>query len=192
MKSILLLFGLLLSLLTAAPSLAQTDDAPVEYSERVSVEAISRQTMHARAREWTERRFAYGPKTDFKSNPDAGTLSVVGTVKLKPIDNKGKDVERTARFEFVFQATDQGYTYSIGSFRVIPNPEKLDVLLPLNEYLAQLRADKNVERTKNDRRVRAQANSLASEIAMAFRSYMNSMPSVEDGSVGLPTGSDGN
>ncbi|UYZ57930.1 hypothetical protein [Hymenobacter latericus] len=186
MKSPLLLLGLLLCLFAGTPALAQSD-APVEYSERVPAGAYGRSTLHARAQEWVERRFAFGPKTDFATNAAAGTVRVLGTVKLKPLDNKGQEMERTARFEFNFQATDEGYTYSVGAFRVIPNPQNLDATAPLDDYLTQLRADKNNERTKNDRRVRAQANSLASEIAMSFRSYMNQIPAAEDGSVGLPS-----
>ncbi|KUG08084.1 DUF4468 domain-containing protein [Solirubrum puertoriconensis] len=186
MKSPLLLLGLLLGLLAGAPALAQSDTAPIEYSERVPADSYGRATLHARAQDWVERRFAYGPKTDFATNAGAGTLRVLGTVKLKPLDNKGQEAERTARFEFTFQATDEGYTYSVGAFRVITNPQNLDTLIPLDEYLTQLRAEKSNERTKNDRRVRAQANSLASEIAMSFRSYMNQIPANEDGSVGLP------
>ncbi|AYA37611.1 hypothetical protein D3Y59_11465 [Hymenobacter oligotrophus] len=181
----------MLALLAGTPALAQSD-APVEYSERVPAGSYGRSTLHARTQEWVERRFAYGPKTDFSTNPAAGTVRVLGTVKLKPVDNKGQEVERTARFEFTCQATDEGYTYSVGAFRVITDPQKLDTTVPLDDYLAQLRAEKNNDRTKNDRRVRAQANSLASEIAMSFRSYMNQIPASEDGSVGLPAATGSN
>ena len=47
----------------------------------------------------------------------------------------------------------------------------------------QLRAERNNDKTHNDRRITAQANSLASEAAMSFRSYMNSQPA--EGNIGL-------
>ncbi|OON67787.1 DUF4468 domain-containing protein [Hymenobacter sp. CRA2] len=185
MKKMLPLFWMLVALLAGFSATAQ-DNAPVEYIERVPTESYSQQTLQARAADWADQHFAYGPKTDFQSNPAAGTVSVQGTVKVKPVDAKGQAQERAARFVFTFQATDQGYTYSIGHFRVIADPANLNQLVSMEDYLAQLGAEKHNDKTKNDKRVRAQANSLASEIAMSFRSYMSQIPSAEDGSVGLP------
>ncbi|RTQ49735.1 DUF4468 domain-containing protein [Hymenobacter gummosus] len=186
MKKTLPLLWLMVALLSGFTAAAQ--DA-VEYAERVPTENFSRQTLQARAADWVEHHFAYGPKTNLKTNAEAGTVSVQGTVKVKPVDNKGQNLERTARFEFTFTATDQGYNYSVGHFQVIADPQQLDQLVPMEAYLAQLAAEKNVDKTKNDKRVRAQANSLASEIAMSFRGYMSQIPTAEDGSVGLPAGS---
>ncbi|GAB2963402.1 hypothetical protein GCM10027048_35460 [Hymenobacter coalescens] len=185
------LFALLVMLLSNFQVTAQ-DNAPVEYTERVLTENYSQQTLQARAADWAERHFAYGPKTNFQSNPEAGTVSVQGTVKVKPVDAKGQNLERTARFDFTFTATDQGYTYSVANFRVVADPQQLDQLVDMSSYLALLQAEKNNDRTKNDKRVRAQANSLASEIALSFRSYMNQIPTSEDGSVGLPAEGAGN
>jgi hypothetical protein len=177
---------MLVALLTGFSASAQ--DA-VEYTERVPTENYSRQTLQARAADWADHHFAFGPKTNYQANTEAGTVSVQGTVKVKPVDHKGQVQERTARFDFTFTATDQGYTYSVANFRVIPDPQQLDQLVGFEAYLAQLRADKNNDKTKNDKRVLAQTNSLASEIAMSFRSYMNQIPTAEDGSVGLPANS---
>lgn len=183
MKKILPLLGMLFALL-AFPAAAQ-DDAPIEYAERVPADSYGKATLQARATDWTTNHFAYGPKTNLRSNAD-GTVSVQGTVKLKPVDNKGQNLERAARFDFTFKATDEGYSYAVNNFRVAPDPAQPEQLVNLDAYLALLRAEKNNDKTKNDRRVRAQANSLASDIAMSFRSYMNQIPAAEDGSVGLP------
>ncbi|RAK68224.1 DUF4468 domain-containing protein [Hymenobacter edaphi] len=185
MKRLLPLLGMLFALL-AFPAAAQTDDAPVEYTERVPAENYGQPTLHARANDWADHHFAYGPKTNFVSDAATGTVSVQGTIKLKPVDNKGQNLERTARFDFNFKATDQGYTYSVSNFRVIPDAQQPGQLVSLDAYLSLLRAEKNNDKTKNDRRVRAQANAVASDIAMSFRSYMNQIPTAEDGSVGLP------
>jgi hypothetical protein len=94
-------------------------------------------------------------------------------------------VECTAVFEFTFRATDQGYTYNVGSFRIYPNPKEPENSLLLTEYIAEISADKATERTKNDRRVTAQANAIANDVALSFRSFMNTMDAREDGHVGL-------
>lgn len=184
MKKILPLLGMLFALL-AFPAAAQ-DDAPIEYTERVPADSYGRATLQARAADWADHHFSYGPKTNFRSNPADGSVSVQGTVKLKPVDNKGQNLERAARFDFTFKATDEGYTYAVNNFRVAADPAQPEQLINLDAYLALLRSEKNSEKTKNDRRVRAQANSLASDIALSFRSYMNQIPNAEDGSVGLP------
>lgn len=184
MKKILPLLGMLFALL-AFPAAAQ-DDAPIEYAERVPADSYGKATLHARAADWADHHFAYGPKTNFQSDAAAGTVSVQGTLKLKPVDNKGQDQERAARFDFTFKATDEGYTYTVNNFRVAPDPAQPTQLINLEAYQSLLRAEKNNDKTKNDRRVRAQANALASDIAMSFRSYMNQIPAAEDGSVGLP------
>jgi hypothetical protein len=187
MKKILPLLGMLFALL-AFPAAAQ-DNAPIEYTERVLADSYGKATLQARAADWADHHFSYGPKTDFQSDAAAGTVRVQGTVKLKPVDNKGQDQERAARFDFTFKATDEGYTYAVNNFRVAPDQAQPEQLIKLDAYLALLRSEKNIEKTKNDRRVRAQANSLASDIAMSFRSYMNQIPTGEDGSVGLPANS---
>ncbi|MCC3156627.1 DUF4468 domain-containing protein [Hymenobacter sp. 15J16-1T3B] len=186
MKRILpLLLGMFFALL-AFPAAAQDEDAPIEYTERVPADNYGIATLHARAADWVDHHFAYGPKTNFVSDAAAGTVSVLGTIKLKPVDSKGQPLERTARFEFNFKATEQGYTYSVSNFKVIPDAQQPGQLVNFDAYLSLLRAEKNNDKNKNDRRVRAQANALASEIAMSFRSYMNQIPTAEDGSVGLP------
>ncbi|KAA9333298.1 DUF4468 domain-containing protein [Hymenobacter busanensis] len=176
---------MILAGLLARPAAAQEAATPVEYSERVTTENISQQVLQARVLDWAQSKFTFGPQTGLQSDPVAGTVRLNGTVLLKPLAANGKEQEVTAQFEFIFQSTDQGYTYSVGSFRVMPDKKTPTVLVPLDEYLTQLRADKAIERTKNDRRITAQANARANDVALSFRSYMNSMPSIEDGNVGI-------
>ena len=177
----LLMCGLLLaSFTTRAQSAAP---APVEYSERVPAEGAGSTALYRRSLDWTENRFAYGPKSNKKADAATGTVRLTGTGKVKPVDGKGREQEITVLFDFTFRANDNGYEYSVGSFRVIPDPGQPSQTMPLDAYLLELRNDKNNERTHNERRVTAQANSLASEAAMAFRSYMNSQPT--DVNVGL-------
>ncbi|UOQ72806.1 hypothetical protein [Hymenobacter cellulosilyticus] len=57
----------------------------------------------------------------------------------------------------------------------------------LSDYITRLAAEKSNGKTFNDRRVTAQANNIASEAAMSFRSFMNTMPAAEEGGVGVPS-----
>jgi hypothetical protein len=163
---------------------AQSDaPAPVEYSERVPSEGAGSTALYRRALEWTENHFAYGPKSGQKADATANTLRLTGTSKVKPVDKKGREQVITILFDFTFRATDNGYEYSVGSFRAVTDPEQPGQTMPLDAYIMQLRAEKSNDQTHNDRRVTAQANSVASEAAMSFRSFMNSQPA--DGNVGL-------
>jgi hypothetical protein len=141
--------------------------------------------LQARVLDWAQNKFAFGPQSGLKADPAAGTVRLNGMVKLKPLAANGKELEVMAQFEFVFRSSDEGYSYSVGSFQVIPNKKEPTVLISLNDYLAQLHSEKGIEKTKNDRRVAAQANARANDIALSFRSFMNSMPSIEDGNVGI-------
>ncbi|WP_400193228.1 hypothetical protein [Hymenobacter sp. B81] len=183
MKHVFFALILLLSL-RPGPTQAQSE-APVEKSERVITENLSRQVLHARAVEWAKQHFSFGPASGLQSDPAAGSVRIPGQMVLKLVAGNGKEFERKAQFEFVFQATDQGYSYSVGAFRVAADPENPNALVSFDDYLTQLRAERSVERTKNDRRITAQAVSRASEVALSFRSYMNSRPETEDGEVGL-------
>jgi hypothetical protein len=184
MKHLLLSFLLCGMMLFSLSSQAQSDaPAPVEYSERVPADGAGKSGLYRRALDWTDSHFAYGPKSNQKADATAGTLRLTGTGKVKPVDNKGREQEVTVLFDFTFRANDNGYEYSVGSFKVIPDSKQPTQTKSLDEYLTELRADKNNERTHNERRVTAQATSLASEAAMAFRSFMNSQPA--EGNVGL-------
>ncbi|RYU78084.1 DUF4468 domain-containing protein [Hymenobacter persicinus] len=173
-------------LLMVAPAAYAQESARIEYSEQVPSEDQGRDALYRRALDWTENHFAYGPKTDLKADASAGTVRVVGTGKVKPVTPAGKEVEQVVRFTFTFRATDSGYDYSVGAFQWVPDPKKPAELVPLADYLTQLGAEKASARTFNERRVAAQANALASEAAMSFRSYMNSIPAGAEGTVGLP------
>lgn len=173
------LYALLLGgMLLLAPQLhAQTgSDAPIGYSERVPVEAAEQSRLYTRALAWTEHQFAYAPKLNVKTDATAGTVRLTGTGRLKTVDTKGKDQELPVEFMFQFRATETGYEYSVGSFHVRPNAAQPDQVVALDEYLALLRAERSNARTHNDRRIAAQATSLASEAALSFRSFMNSQP----------------
>ena len=65
-------------------------------------------------------------------------------------------------------------------FRLYPTPNSLPQTVEFDEYRNQMREEKNNDKTHNDRRTTAQANSLASEVAMSFRSYMNSQPAEDN------------
>ncbi|MBX0291456.1 DUF4468 domain-containing protein [Hymenobacter sp. HSC-4F20] len=187
MKKVLL--GLLVSgMLALAPGVwAQADaPAPIEYSERVPSEGAGKTALYRRALDWTQNKFTYGPKSGLKAEEGAGAVRVTGTGKVKKVDGKGKEQDVTVLFDFVFRANDNGYEYSVGSFRVVPDPKQPAQVISFDEYRSELRADKANDRTHNDRRVTAQANSLASEAAMSFRSYMNSTPA--EGQVGVAGG----
>ncbi|GAA4013296.1 hypothetical protein GCM10022408_27840 [Hymenobacter fastidiosus] len=158
----------------------------VEYSEQVPADDQDREVLYRRALDWTENHFAYGPKTDLTFDPAAGTVRVMGTGKVKPVTPGGKEQVQAVRFTFTFRTTAKGYDYSVGAFQVAPDPKKPAELIPMADYLTQLAAEKASSRTFNERRVTAQANALASEVAMSFRSYMNSIPAGAEGTVGLP------
>ncbi|MCB2376479.1 DUF4468 domain-containing protein [Hymenobacter sp. BT635] len=183
------LFGLLLAGLmsTTQAAVAQSGSGPaVSYTETVLAAEIGKEILFRRALDWTENHFSYGPKTGAKSDAAAGTVRVTGTGKVTPVATNGKELTRVIRFDFVFRATDKGYDYSVGSFRVIPDPQKPEETMMLSDYIAQLATEKGNGKTFNDRRVTAQANALASEAAMSFRSFMNTMPAAEENTVGIP------
>ncbi|QJX46375.1 DUF4468 domain-containing protein [Hymenobacter taeanensis] len=184
MKNLLLSFLFCGLLLASFVTRAQSETpAPVEYSERVPADGAGKSALYRSALNWTETHFAYGPKSNQKTDATTGTVRLTGTGKVKPVDTKGREKEITVLFDFNFRANDNGYEYSVGSFRVIADPEQPSQTEPLDTYLMALRAEKSNERTHNERRVTAQATSLASEAAMSFRSYMNSQPT--DVNVGL-------
>lgn len=183
------LFGLLLAgLVAGTPAAAQAQDGTtVSYSENVPAEEVGKDVLYQRALDWTQNHFAYGPKTGAKADAATGLVRVTGTGKVKPVATNGKEQEQIIRFEFVFRATDKGYEYSVGSFRLVPtDPKKPEEAIMLSDYIAQLAASKGNSKTFNDRRVTAQANALASEAAMSFRSFMNTMPAAEESVLGMP------
>jgi hypothetical protein len=185
MKKVLL--GLTFAgLLLLTPAVRAQNAATIEYSEKVAADDQDKEVLYRRALDWTENHFAYGPKADLKFDPATGTVRVAGTGKVKPVTPAGKEIEQVVRFEFVFHATDSGYDYTVGTFSQVPDPKKPGERVPLTEYLTQLSTEKASARTFNERRVAAQANALASEVAMSFRSYMNSIPAGAEGTVGLP------
>ncbi|WP_133271469.1 DUF4468 domain-containing protein [Hymenobacter radiodurans] len=176
--------------LFASPTQAQSTapSTSIEYSEKVHVEDGSAVTLYNHALSWTQEKFPYKPKTDIQVNPETKEISLTGTSKIKMAAAKasGPDQERVLHFNFQFRATEQGYSYSVGTFRVVPEEKEPTVMVLLEEYVKQLGQDRANARTRNDRRVTAQANAIASDVASAFRSYMNSQPVVKDGEVGLP------
>lgn len=150
---------------------------PIQYSEKVLDDDAEPAVLYKRAVDWSENHFAYTPKATLRADATKGELRMTGTVKIKTATNTGQMQEHPVLFEFNFHTLpDGGYDYSVGFFRVILDTRKPDEMLPVEEYVTQLAMDKNNTRTHNERRVTAQANSLASEIAMSFRSYMNSRP----------------
>ncbi|RSK50959.1 DUF4468 domain-containing protein [Hymenobacter rigui] len=184
MKKVLL--GLLVSgMMALAPEVwAQTSvPAPVEYTERVPAEGAGRVMLYNRALDWAQNKFSYKPISNLKATEAASTIRVTGTGTVKQLDSKGKDQPVTVLFDFVFQATDNSYTYTVGSFQVVADPKQPSQLVAFDEYRTLLQAERNNDKTRNDRRITAQANSMASEAAMSFRSYMNSQPA--EGNVGL-------
>ncbi|OWP63759.1 hypothetical protein CDA63_07145 [Hymenobacter amundsenii] len=184
MKKVLLslLLGALPGLLCEAR--AQTEPpAPVGYTEQVALEGAGQSRLYSRALDWAQNKFTYQPKAALNAQPAAATIRLNGTGIVKTVDAKGHDQPLTVLFTFSFQATDNGYTYRVDSFQVIPDPRIPSQTVGIDEYRTELQADRNNDKTHNDRRVTAQANSLASEAAMSFRSYMNSQPQEE--SVGL-------
>ncbi|WP_215138791.1 DUF4468 domain-containing protein [Hymenobacter sp. ISL-91] len=149
---------------------------PVSYTEQVAAEGAGRSALYTRALSWAENKFVYAPTTALVADPTKSTIRVTGTGTLKPVDARGQDQRLTVLFTFRFQATDNGYSYQIGSFEVVPDPASPSQKVPLEEYQAELRTSRSNAKTFNDRRVGAQATSLASEAAMSFRSFMNSQP----------------
>lgn len=186
MKKVLLVL-LLGGTLALAPAVqAQTAPAPVEYTERVPAEGSGRSALYNRALDWAQNKFTYAPKTGLKAVEAAGTVRVTGTGTVKQVDAKGKDVPLAVLFDFTFQATDNSYSYTVGAFQVIPDAQQPSQLVAFDEYRARLQAERGNDKTHNDRRITAQANSIASEVAMAFRSYMNSQPA--EGGIGIAGG----
>ncbi|SES80123.1 DUF4468 domain-containing protein [Hymenobacter actinosclerus] len=175
MKKILL-SGLLAGML-ALPMTgwAQAPDR-VDYTEQVVLEGAGRNALYARALDWAQHKFSYTPTSALVAEPASSAIRITGTGTLKPVDDRGKDQNLSVLFTFRFQATDNGYTYHVSSFEVIPNPQAPSQRVPLEQYQTELRTDRNNAKTHNDRRLGAQANSLASEAAMSFRSFMNSQP----------------
>ncbi|MBB4599744.1 hypothetical protein HNQ93_000776 [Hymenobacter luteus] len=187
MKKVLLGW-LLIGMLALAPEAWAQSDAPtsIEYSERVPAEGAGKMALYRRALDWSQNKFAYKPASGLKTEEGAGAVRITGTSKLKRVDTKGKDQEVAVLFDFVFRANDNGYEYSVNSFRVMPDPKQPTQIISFDEYRSELRAEKSNDRTHNDRRLTAQAVSLASEAAMSFRSYMNSTPA--EGHIGVAGG----
>lgn len=188
----LLLSGLAL-IITAAQAQTVAPTSTIEYSERVLVENIGPATLYERALAWAEGPFPYAPKTDMLAQKEAEQIRLTGTSKIKMAapTASGAEQERALRFDFTFRLTEQGYTYSVNAFRVVPDTKEPAVTVPLEQYIRQLSQERSNARTHNDRRVTAQANAIASDVASTFRSYMNSQPVVEDGEVGLPANGPG-
>ncbi|WP_324674926.1 hypothetical protein [Hymenobacter sp. GOD-10R] len=186
MKKVILgfLFGSLLAV--AAPVHAQGDSGTtIESTEQVSSDNTAA-ALYLRALDWTENKFTKLPKTDFKSNASTREVRVTGTSKVTPVTASGKEQPMVVYFDFVFRITTQGYAYQVGNFKIVTTTGKVVETKPLEEYIAQLATDHNDAKTHNARRVTAQANSLASEVSLSFRSYMNNAPLTEEGTVGLP------
>ena len=171
-----LALGLLLSVLASLqPARAQTT-TPVGYSERVPDEGVSKSILYRRAYDWAENHFIYTPKSIIQADTTKGEVRIQGSGKVKTASPSGQLQERPVQFEFVFHTLPNGYDYRVGSFRLIPDPSKPDETIGFDEFVAQLATERSNARTHNDRRVTAQATSLASEVALSFHSYMNSRP----------------
>jgi len=177
-----------LGLLGSAPVVyAQTaaNPAPIEYSEQVPAEGADQHLLYQWAVEWSENHFKYTPKLDVQADQKAGTLRLWGSGKVKTATVAEKTSDVPVQFEFLFHLTGSGYEYSVGNFRVILNARQPGTTLPLDDYAAKLVTERNNERTKNDRRVRAQANSLANEVALSFRSFMNNKEAQGSNHIGM-------
>ncbi|MFD2785034.1 DUF4468 domain-containing protein [Hymenobacter rubripertinctus] len=184
MKKVLLSLLVGGTLLLPSKVWAQAEEpAPVEYSERVPMPGAGRTVLYGRALDWAQNKFTYTPKSGLSTVEAAATIRVTGTGQVKQVDNRGKDEPLTVLFTFSFQATDNGYSYQVSSFQIVADPKQPSQTMEFEAYRAQRREDKNNDKTHNDRRITAQANSLASEAAMSFRSYMNSQPA--EGNIGL-------
>lgn len=178
--------GFLLGCLCSLPLATHAQStAPVAYGEQVQATGAGHRTLYQHALAWSEKDFAYAPKTDVKADAATGSLRLRGTGRVKTLGTNNKITETAVRFDFVFRATDNGYDYNVGAFEVVPNEKQPATTLPLDDYITQLAADRNNSRTNNDRRVRAQASSLASEVALSFRSYMNSHEGESDDAIGV-------
>lgn len=174
-----ILRGLLIAGFLAFTSTAYAQDflaTPIEYAERVPDENAEASVLYQRTLDWTENRFAYKPKQVVRTDAAKGEIRVSGTVKVKTATTSGQTKERPVIFEFVFRTLPTGYEYSVGYFRVALDSKDPSTTVPFEEFVTQLAQERQNDRTHNDRRVTAQATSLASEIAMSFRSYMNSRP----------------
>lgn len=174
-----IVYGMLLSgLLALAPILGQAQDgaAAVEYREQVAETDADPKAVYHRALDWTEHHFKYAPKTAFRADPAKGEVRVTGASKVKTVTPSGQAQERAVQFDFTFRAVPTGYEYLVGNFHYAPDPAKPDETFTFDEYVAQLVAERTNARTRNDRRITAQTSSLASEVALSFRSYMNSRP----------------
>lgn len=169
---------LVVGLLTLAPAVYSQSILPstIEYSERVPDTEAEAEVLYRRTLDWSENHFSYAPKATIKTDAAKGEIRVSGTVKVKTASPSGQLQERPVRFEFSFRTLSSGYEYNVGYFRVVPDDKKPDETVPFEEFVSQLAQERTNDRTHNDRRVTAQASSLASEIAMAYRSYMNSRP----------------
>lgn len=179
--------GLLVAGLLALTPAVHAQDfvvAPVEYSERVSEESTEATVLYQHTLEWTETRFVYKPKEVIRTDSDKGEIRVSGTMKVKMASTSGQLQEQPVLFEFIFRTLPAGYEYSVGYFRVVPNAKHPEETVPFEEFVTKLSMDRTNARTHNDRRVTAQATSLASEVALSFRSYMNSRPAA--GGIGEP------
>lgn len=179
MKYTLLSFLLVGVLLFSKAAYAQESSSggPIQYTEKVLDDEAETTVLYKRTVDWSENHFGYTPKATLKADAGKGEVRMTGTVKIKTTSTSGQTQEHPVIFEFNFHALPTGgYEYSVGFFRVVLDTRKPDEMVSVEEYVTQLAMDKNNERTHNDRRVTAQSNSLASEIAMSFRSYMNSRP----------------
>ncbi|OUJ75853.1 DUF4468 domain-containing protein [Hymenobacter crusticola] len=186
MKKVVLgfLFGGLLAL--TAPAHGQSEPvASIESIEQVSNDNTTA-TLYLRALDWAENHFTKLPKTAFKPDASAHEVRVTGTSKVTPVTVSGKEQPMVVYFDFIFKTTSQGYDYRVTNFKIVTTTGKTVETKSLEEYITQLTADHNDPKTHNARRVTAQANSLASEVALSFRSYMNNTPVTEEGTVGLP------
>jgi len=186
MKKVVL--GLLFSsfLAVAAPANAQSEPAaPIESVEQVSSENTAA-ALYLRALDWTENHFTKLPKVESKSNASTREVFVTGTSKVTPVAANGKEQPMVVYFDFVFRTTSQGYDYRVNNFRIVTTTGKTVETKSLHEFISQIAADHNDPKTHNSRRITAQATSLASEVALSFRSYMNNAPTMEEGTVGLP------
>lgn len=188
MKKVLLglLFGGLLTVAASANAQTATSVAePIESVEAVSSDNTA-SALYMRALDWAENHFPKLPKTNYKTDPSASTIYVTGTSKVTPVTASGKEQPMVVYFDFVFRTTAQGYDYRVKNFQVVTTSGKAVETKALEEYITQLSLDHNDPKTHNSRRLTAQANSLASEVAIGFRSYMNNAPAMEEGTVGLP------
>ncbi|SHL60609.1 DUF4468 domain-containing protein [Hymenobacter psychrotolerans] len=176
MKKVVLGFLIGAGLSVAIPAQAQDTGTPVSYTERVPEEDSEQEVLFRRAADWVENHFTYAPKKVISSDAAKGELRAEGTVQVKLTSTSGKQQEQPVRFEFIFHTLASGYDYSVGQLRVVPDGKKPEESVPFDAYVAQLAADRTNTRTRNDRRITAQATSLVSEISISFRSYMNSRP----------------